>query len=1017
MSAPSTSTALTFAAFTPKVHQSILSLGHNGAAIAEGAMAMKYRPEDELEVEINNLGLSAANGAVIGFDTASGFYPGLITLHQYNTTTAKNVPVEFGTCHINFSTSASALGPGLPHVAARQKAANSDTRLTVTNGIVAKVGCITNLVGRVTKDGAGSLEIGLFGPESRNTGTLAVEAGTLSVTSDAGLEPACVGTLAISNGATFRLPEQGLQADRLVFEPGAKIVGPGVLQLKGTHRLQGLVIADDVRIVLSDIEVEQPGSPDTVPGNPAFWVDCSKLTTLVYENVDGTNFVSRINDVRKTSDEDAYLFSTNCSGPASPWKPYLVDTAYRGNHLVCFEGSYTPATYTTDGKAPPKTPDDSDTHAWSRPVHNIRAVFQVLIPFGKQNCGFLGATSAARLTEPNHQTHSGQEFARYNSNYTGDLFSWVGGSPAKVPAVANGQILVNGRETAIADGYPYKPYVPYAGGATRYVPCVMSVVMDQTAAWFPAADSYDFSPTYANQNKSGGKAMGELLVYTNELTAAQCRQVTAYLLKKWLGQGYDNDAITQTDGRTLGVLEAGLTASIGIASGASAIADSLSGAGTFSKNGEGSLFVTAMANAADASIEVNGGTLTIPSVSCTAASLVPTNAYRWYDASDPTAFTYTVDGNGVTNISAWADVRGTSGYAATIKSASSTNRPTLRSFAALGGKTAVDFGEVRRWDKAKETDWTAAPSLEFTNSGIELYTVIAVWGSGHGGGNLVGSTASSHYWDSDYTLARDGDKSELIGSTASASIFRTMLHPYVSAFNGKAELNKRAGQFKLNGEAKNPWATGLSGSFDIVSFTDIEPFGATAFSAVCAEPQWVGGEQFAEYLLYKRGLTRSEVAGVEAYLRKKWFNQDTPGYTSGGTEVSSVTVAAGATLRVVGGEPIRVASLSGAGTVDGKIALAEGASFEVVVDAEGACSKISVGELAVPAVATVRFVGNVRKVTPGSYVILESPTVSAGAVAGWTVTGLPSSRICTLRATDGAIVADISKSGMTVIVQ
>ena len=1004
VTASADTTPLTFAAFTPNVYQYIRSFGHNGANCAVGLKAMKYRAEDRLEVEVDSLGLSANAGAHISFRMESGFLPGLITLHTSSSTSASGYPVELATCHLNFSTSTSKYGPGLPTAIVWQGSnipkgvagynpAASVSRLMVTNGLSARIGCFTNLVGSVVKDGVGSLEIGLTNLVAANTGRLVAEAGRLAISSDTALEPSYVGTLAVSNGATFKLPAQGLRTSTFVFEPGAVIEGPGVLYVPEAHDgLQGLVFTEGARISFdkSTTVVSTQPETETVPGNPAFWVDCSNLDTLTYTTVNGSNLVSRINDVRKTSDDDGYLFSTNASGPDSLWKPVLRQEVRSGMHYVHFAGNYTNYNYSIDHSA--GNPALSDTHVWSEPIRNIHVVFQAFEPSG--NCSFLGATK--------NYSHYDSELNRYSVSYSGNIFDW-----AKTD-LNYWDLAINGEPANNADGYPYPTTIPYATYAPiyRFVPFTMSLRVrpGAPAEAHPGANSYDYSATYSNQNRTGGKLLGELLVYTNDLTDVECQRITAYLMKKWNSVTYQY-APAQSDGNTLGAVGANLASAISVQAGKEVMAEAFIGEGTFAKNGDGGLFVKGVEPGV--SLAVNGGTLEIRSRTLD-AGLVPVDAYRWYDAEKLSAFTYAVDNHGVTNISSWADARGTAGYEATLKSSDSTNRPTLRAFAALGGKTAVDFGEVIRFENNASVDWTAAPSLVYTDSGVTLRTVIAVWGSEHGGGNLVGSPYAGHYLASEYTLVRAGGNTDRIGSDKNAAIIRgerrDMLFPTTARY-------PRGTRFQLNGERCDPNKTGLSGSFDLVSYVGYEPFASAGMSGVNNGPQWVGGEQFAEYLLFQRGLSVQEIADVEAYLNKKWFGRSTSGYEP--AVLGDVFVAAGATLKITGNAPATVSSLAGSGTIDGEVVLANGASFTIEVAEDGSCSKLSVGTIDLSKPLTVNFTGYVRKFALGEHVVLESPSITAGMPLNWTVTGLARSRYCSFRAENGAVVGTVT-SGLTI---
>lgn len=100
------------------------------------------------------------------------------------------------------------------------------TRLTVPNGITGVISVLSNVYGRIIKDGEGILKIGLG--KNADNGSLVVEKGTLKLTNIAGAA-LTIKALTIKAGATLELPSGGLSVGRLMLEDGAVLGGEGKL--------------------------------------------------------------------------------------------------------------------------------------------------------------------------------------------------------------------------------------------------------------------------------------------------------------------------------------------------------------------------------------------------------------------------------------------------------------------------------------------------------------------------------------------------------------------------------------------------------------------------------------------------------------------------------------------------------------------------------------------------------------------------------------------------------------------
>jgi len=222
---------------------------------------------------------------------------------------------------------------------------------------------------------------------------------------------------------------------------------------------------------------------------------------------------------------------------------------------------------------------------------------------------------------------------------------------------------------------------------------------------------------------------------------------------------------------------------------------------------------------------------------------------------------------------------------------------------------------------------------------------------------------------------------------------------------------------KLNGNYVNATETGLSGSWDLISLVSYEAFGAGGFSSNNYNKE-VGGQEIGEAIFYKTGLSRESVAKVEAYLAKKWFNRETPGFRA--AAASNLTVEAGATLTLVGDQPITVKSFSGGGTVSGSVALEAGAALEVTVKPDGSVDTLTVtGSVDLSNGGVVRLVGEVANLAMGRHTLVQCDSIEAADAENWSIQGpAMSDKISlTVRIIDGALVLDINALGTTILLK
>jgi hypothetical protein len=153
------------------------------------------------------------------------------------------------------------------------------------------------------------------------------------------------------------------------------------------------------------------------------------------------------------------------------------------------------------------------------------------------------------------------------------------------------------------------------------------------------------------------------------------------------------------------------------------------------------------------------------------------------------------------------------------------------------------------------------------------------------------------------------------------------------------------------------------------------------------------------------------MASTEAYLAKKWFDIDTPGYLYA-SEANKVEVDSGATLTVLG-DGFTVAELSGGGTIDGDVKLAEGGTLTAKITAAGTLESLTVqGTLAVGGGSLI-VEGDERRLLVGEYEIVSAEKIEKSE-GEWT---LPQSkrRKYSLQFASDKIVLMVRKPGFYLI--
>lgn len=977
LSSPAESTvasnALAFAAITPNVRQVCKTF--NKWANDEPLYISKYRQADAFRFEIPTLTSQTAD-PVVTLNADSGCYPGTFVLHN---TAAFLCKLRFQSAHVEFAESGTPSVPsGLPNAAfVEYYNASSVARITVTNGISAEISVFTNFVGTLTKDGAGTLTLGLAGAANN---AAVVQEGTLAVAPLISGTATTLSSLTVSNGAALTLEAgkaltiaggtvaaggilevaEGAELTLLSpvsLSPGAILRGPGTVVVQSAATVAGAIQQNGVTVRSPAIPGQpvESGVPEgLVVGHPAFWIDAAAADSVT---TNGLALISRINDCRPGEP----MFATNVVN-APTYLPGMV------NGKACIVMGRT--NRWTHGFA------DGEGLVWSVPIEGIRAVFTVIVPNGYayQDGGGSILGSTPRLS-------TSWFFCEQWGTWYAPIFT--NATPA---LVRTAPLYINGAPWNYGDGY-----------MQQQIPQVI-----ESHPFAPGAASDAFGYDRLGGAYSGCQTLCETIVYTNELTQSERLQVAQYLARKWCARDI---AVTSRfgDPQKLGEYALAGTASFEVPGGASLGVTMLTGSGELVKTGTGTLFLDG-SSATGGAVHVSEGAAVIHSAAVPTFSDLLSGTYLHVDAAQTNTMTvqdYSGSGGAgalvTTNmVLQWRDCHGGSVYGTPRVYTDPDYRGGVLVTNALNGLPVVDYGPLAV--NAPETkdkrfhEFHTAPTTESRAENVQ--SAFVVIGSEHGGNSVLGGVNSA------YGIPRviSADYAQPIVSASAASPFK-----FLRAW--------------VNGNSVAPRATGLSGAYDVVSFAaDCPGFKVSAFADFNAQ-QYCGGQQLGEALIYTNQLTWDEHAKVDAYLNAKWFNRSATYFCP--AVIGGLTVDAGAALAVTGGVPLTVAStLRGAGTITGAVAMGEQAVFDVPVSEDGSITPLVInGSFTFEHGATVRLSGSVSKLEKGDHTILSCTGLVAGQPGRWTVEG-GSSRFTTIVSVqDGALVLRVLNPGTILLFQ
>jgi len=936
----------------------------------------KYRAEDLFDVYVDNIGshvnLTTVPDSHRSFATNQvAYYPARIFLRSAS---------EVGAYYIRIQNTHLVFNPddGATFFLNSADLGNSATfdawgpRLETPAGVTATIQNIRRWTLTVKKDGEGTLDI-----TSTNLAhnALIAEKGLTILRMTAPTANQTLASLVVSNGASVKLAGGALAVSSAAFASGATLIagegavldltsaalpagitfqGPGTFVVYDASVLSGAVLegtpifrfasAGTARDVASADEVTP-----AVVGHPAFWLDAAKnvdLMTFEWEGVTNENGVACWRDCR--DGETAYYATNDFSqltvqtGAPSRYEANM----YNGLPCVWHDG------IATTSQSNYRTVQSG--MVWNQPITNVCAVFHVVYAYGSGGNAVLGCTK--RFAEMG-TARDYNDFGRgINSTVDGGgVGTWQNYLLASgVPShVRNGWLYVNGQEWDLAAKMPAAYSVPYVLEVHPLPP-------------YGRADAFAIQE-HAGVTCSGCLRQMECIVYTNELSLAERRQVCAYLMAKYRNATVDYDLTDSrfTNKSNLDALDASHDVGVDVAAGSVMGFTTLTNNATLVKTGAGTLYADLVDGA---SLDVREGEVVIRSQELT-ADVVPSGPFVHLDATATNRMTLTskmyLDGAMRDEVTHWRDVSGASPVSAQRRTTDDRyTGPYLSYPESLGGRPVVDYGVLTNtspatginygWGLFHDLVWQESDSgsMYYTNL-TTLGSVFMMTGSKNGGGVPLGNYATAPW------------------RNATAD-------PTVPFFNASAPTGCRSGGNWLNGVKTTFTTAGLSGGYDLVSFRDTVGTGCNVQSLMMAnERRFTGGGELGEVLVYKEPLSYYTHQIVDAWLNWKWFARKTAGYAPSAAD--GVTLAAGATLTVEGGTPLTVTRLAGTGAIDGSVAFAAGAELEAVINDNGTITPLTVsGTVDLSAGGTVTLTGDISKLAKGTYPLVFCTSAIAG---------------------------------------
>ena len=730
-----------------------------------------------------------------------------------------------------------------------------------------------------------------------------------------------------------------------------------------------------------------------------FHVDASRADTLELEEENGTNFVVRWNDVRGNGN-----YATNSLwSPA--WRPnpekrraFISSVTQNGLPVVDFG----PMLFNGLTNAVGEIQGYGATMSWRYASTNTYEIYEVISDTPDV------ATIPVDYPRFKDTSVHAVSFISHSRHRAGNYREKLGSSsyPAVFYDNSNNNGWMHGR--VYLDGSATNPnssgkYGKFSAGAGFHL-------MGFTTREYNAANNWtdycvgvnSFARDY--EYSCGAQRLGEYLVFTNRLTAADRSLLQSYLMEKWKGTipEYIISSLAVADG-----------ASVEFAPGVS----------------------VKVANVSE------GSDLVIGNGSMALNPLNNPDAFFHVDASDSSTLVLE-EMNGTNFVRRWDDALGNGMYATNYFGTSYTyrsdpeNRFPFISAETLNGRPVVDFGSLLVPAYTNETGYGLGYggclkwSSQLTANAREVFTVtrdtedVKTLYSVPGIGNSF------------YGQAYICDPSGMHG-------FRYQLVPnnyYPPICVDHSNNNAiKLGVILVDGISRGFKTWYPTEGFHVFNFQ---------LAAATLQPNWFacskpkagnndryswGGTRIAEYLVFPNALSNDVRTAIYSALRTKWF-----GATNAVATLRNLAVAPGAALSIkwrdlvvsdklsMGGtlsvDDVKVAGLAltaADAQVEGSLTVGADATVTANLLGDGTVGSLSASNLTLSGGGTVVFdAGALRRLHAGELPIMTTTGTFAGSLDGWTVddSSLPAASV-KLQLKEDGVYALVVPKGTAVIVR
>ena len=698
--------------------------------------------------------------------------------------------------------------------------------------------------------------------------------------------------------------------------------GAGTLQIADCDATEATVRAQEGRLEVAPV----------LPAACAkayFHVDANRDDTLTTVQDDsGKTTVSAWTDVRGEGYPSA-------EGDGKKGKPFLSNDELSTRRLMDF-GTFWASLSDTDGYGAYMN--------WSETIKNVVSVFAVMMDSEDTlyQTPSWGTTNGnrANVCVGLYQHDNAAKFA-----YRGNRVAVpVGGdvSQAQGAPIFNGGHSWQGRSTIYLDDdtSTTASSTPYPAGL--HVLSVTVAAQDYDTVW-----ANDFARERGNV--LGGMRMGECLVFTNALEAAETAEIRSYLFDKWMkapsfsvgtlqidadaelampaggrvtAKTYAHQGTFSGSGTVVADEEIGKTTTIDdlalsadtsydVARGDTLVLKVVSGYNyLITKTGKGKLVIETVDND-KVRVDLREGILELNADGQKAAESALAKAWFHVDTTDAASMT-TEESDGKTLVSAWADVRGAGHPSATATGGHLGHKPYVTEN-GCGGLPVMDFGSL--YNRASDGGGTMR--------GLEGYGAAMIWSETCTNPAevfaVIGDTEDAKDTlppTTDAQWGAGGRPNSFFSYTDAVTGYRGDKPPMALLHSGST-LSANGVTCVVDGKAVTPSSYAVSDGMHVIDLKMTDATKSSPINAFARERVYAyGGVRIGEYIVFTEALTEDERAAVRAYLMRKWRP----------VTLARVTAAAGTEIRVPDGMQGRIEILEDKGaTVTGT--LVAGATF------------------------------------------------------------------------------------------